>query len=159
MKRLIAMTVMMGLCAGGALLQAQTKAADAKTPAASSGSVTEEITKIEKDWVAAVKAKDAAKLSEILADSWVGLGWDGKITDRPTNLAELKTSGNSLESFEMGPLRVRVFGNTAVVTGSDTEKSTEGGKDTSGKYIWTDVFVKQNGKWRAVSSQITKVPK
>ena len=59
----------------------------------------------------------------------------------------------------MGPLRVRVFGNTAVVTGSDTEKSTEGGKDTSGKYIWTDVFVKQNGKWRAVSSQITKVPK
>ena len=77
MKRLIAMTVMMGLCAGGALLQAQTKAADAKTPAASSGSVTEEITKIEKDWVAAVKAKDAAKLSEILADSWVGL-WLGR---------------------------------------------------------------------------------
>ena len=47
----------------------------------------------------------------------------------------------------------------AVVTGSDTEKSMDKGKDTSGKYIWTDVFVKQNGKWRAVSSQNTKVPK
>jgi hypothetical protein len=44
------------------------------------------------------------------------------------------------------------------VTGSDTEKSKEHGKDSSGKYIWTDVFVKQNGKWRAIASQSAKVP-
>jgi hypothetical protein len=71
----------------------------------------------------------------------------------------LKAQGNSLSNFEMGPMSVRLFGNTAVVTGSDTEKSTEAGKDTSGKYIWTDVFVKQNGKWRAVASQSTRVTK
>jgi hypothetical protein len=52
-------------------------------------------------------------------------------------------------------MAVRVFGNTAVVTGSDTEKSMENGKDTSGKYVWTDVFVKQNGKWRAVAGCLT----
>jgi ketosteroid isomerase-like protein len=159
MKRLMAMALTMGFCAGAALLQAQAKPADAKAPAASGGGVTDEITKIENEWVAAVKAKNSAKLSEILSDSWVGLGWDGKITDKATNLAELKASGNSLDSFEMGPMRVRLFGTTAIVTGSDTEKSTEAGKDTSGKYMWTDVFVKQNGKWRAVSSQSTKVPK
>jgi hypothetical protein len=45
------------------------------------------------------------------------------------------------------------------VTGSDTEKSMDKGKDSSGKYVWTDVFVKENGKWRAVSSQTTRVPK
>jgi hypothetical protein len=56
-------------------------------------------------------------------------------------------------------MTVRIFGNTAVVTGSDTEKSMENGKDTTGKYVWTDVFVKQNGKWRAVASQSTKLPK
>jgi ketosteroid isomerase-like protein len=158
MKRLMAMTFAIGLCAGGALLQGQTKPADAKA-AEAGGSAADEIKRIENDWVAAVKAKDAAKLSEILADSWVGLGWDGKTTDKAQNLAELKAQGNSLDSFEMGPMRVRLFGNAAVVTGSDTEKSTESGKDTSGKYIWTDVFVKQNGKWRAVSSQSTKVAK
>ena len=54
-------------------------------------------------------------------------------------------------------MKVRIFGNTAVVTGSDVEKSKEHGKDSSGKYIWTDVFVKQNGKWRAVASQSAKV--
>jgi ketosteroid isomerase-like protein len=159
MKRLSAMLLITGFCMGGALTYAQTKAAEAKTPPASNSSAEQELRQIENAWVAAVKSKDAAKLGGILADSWVGLGWDGKITDKPTNLAELKSPGNSLASFEMGVITVRLYGNTAIVTGSDTEKSTEDGKDTSGKYIWTDVFVKQNGQWKAVASQSTKVPK
>jgi ketosteroid isomerase-like protein len=159
MKRLIATLIITGFCVAGTLTHAQMKAAETKTPPASSGSAAAELRQIEAAWVAAVKAKDSAKLGGILDDSWVGLGWDGKITDKPTNLAELKSPGNSLGSFEMGLITVRLFGNTAVVTGSDTEKSTEDGKDTSGKYIWTDVFVKQNGQWRAVASHSTKVPK
>lgn len=159
MKRLMAMLLMTGFCAGGAFAQAPTNATDAKTPPALSGSSAEELKQIENAWVAAVKARDSAKLGAILADSWVGLGWDGKITDKAMNLAELKSPGNSLTSFDMGPMIVRLFGSTAVVTGSDSEKSTEDGKDSSGKYIWTDVFVKQNGTWKAVASQSTKLPK
>jgi len=56
-------------------------------------------------------------------------------------------------------MKVRVFGNTAVVTGTDTEKSSYKGKDTSGKYVWTDVFVQRNGRWQAAASQSVKVPK
>jgi hypothetical protein len=53
-------------------------------------------------------------------------------------------------------MTVRIFGSTAIVTGTNTEKSMEHGKDSSGKYIWTDVFVKQEGRWRAVASQSAK---
>ena len=52
-------------------------------------------------------------------------------------------------------MKVRVFGNTAVVTGSDDEKSSYKGKDTGGHYVWTDIFVKRNGRWQAVASQGT----
>jgi ketosteroid isomerase-like protein len=159
MKRLTVTLLMMALSAGMVLAQPQTKATDAKKPAASPNAAADELKQIENDWVDAQKAKNADKLGEILADSWVALDWDGKTTDKAKALAELKTAGNSLDSFEMGPMKVRIFGSTAVVTGSDTEKSMEDGKDTSGKYIWTDVFVKQNGKWRAVASQSTKLPK
>ena len=141
------------------LAQAQTKAADTKKTAPSANAASDELKQIENDWVDAQKTKNAEKLGDILADNWVGLGWDGKRTDKAKALAEMKTPGNSLDTLEMGPMTVRVFGNTAVVTGSDTEKSMEDGKDTSGKYVWTDVFVKQNGKWRAVASQSTKLPK
>jgi ketosteroid isomerase-like protein len=146
MKRLMATLLMMALSAGMALAQAPTKAAD-------------ELKQIENDWMDAVKTRNADKLGDILADGWAGLDWDGKTFDKVKRLADLKSPGYSLDSFEMGPMKVRIFGNTAVVTGSDTEKSMENGKDTSGKYVWTDVFVKQNGKWRAVASQSTKVPK
>src|ERR1035441_5770121 len=75
--------------------------------------------------LAASKAKDADKLAAILADScWVGLEWNGKITSKAKALADMKLPGNSLDTIEMSPMTVRTFGNTAVVTGSDTEKSS-----------------------------------
>jgi ketosteroid isomerase-like protein len=159
MKRFTVTLLMMALGAGMLLAQAQTKAADTKKPAASANAASDELKQIENDWADASKTKNAEKLGDILADSWVALEWDGKRMDKAKALAEMKTPGNSLDNIEMSPMTVRIFGNTAVVTGSDTEKSMENGKDTSGKYVWTDVFVKQNGKWRAVASQSTKVPK
>jgi ketosteroid isomerase-like protein len=158
MMKLTTTLLATALCAGLALWQTPAIAADSKAPAASTNNA-DELKQIENDWVAASKAKDANKLGEILADGWVGLQWDGKTIDKAKVLGNLKAPGNSLDSIEMGPMNVRFFGNTAVVTGSDTEKRMDKGKDTSGKYTWTDVFVKQNGKWRAVSSQNTKVPK
>jgi len=162
MKRLITTLMTMTLCTGLALAQAPAKGPEAKAETkkmAARNPATDELKQIENDWVEAIKARNADKLGEILADNWAGLSWDGKSSDKAKALADLKDTTNSLDSIEMGPMRVRFFGSTAIVTGSDTEKSTEKGKDTSGKYVWTDVFVKQDGKWRAVASQSAKVPK
>ena len=43
--------------------------------------------------------------------------------------------------------------------GADTETSSDGGKDTSGVYTWTDVYQKRGGKWMVVASQVTPVKK
>ena len=159
MKRAIARLLMVALCAGLALAQAQTKTADTKKPATSVNAAGDELKQIENDWVDALKTKNADKLADILANDWVEVRWDGKTSNKTEALADLKSPGNSLTGFEMGPMRVRFFGNIAIVTGSDTEKSMDEGKDTSGKYVWTDVFQKQDGKWKAVASQSSKVPK
>jgi ketosteroid isomerase-like protein len=74
-------------------------------------------------------------------------------------MADLKSGASATQSIELGAMKVRVFGNTAVVTGSDTEKSTYKGKDSSGKYLWTDVFVMRQGRWQAAASHSTKVEK
>ena len=56
-------------------------------------------------------------------------------------------------------MKVRIYGTTAIVTGTDTEKSEYHGKDSSGKYVWTDVWVMRDGRWQAVASQSVKVSK
>lgn len=158
MKRTMAMMLMMALCVVSEVARAQDQVAVAKKPAVSGSSTAAELRQIEKDWTDAQKSRNVEKLGEILADNWIGIGWDGATSDKAKALEDLKSPGNSLDSIEMGPMKVRVFGNTAVVTGSNTEKSKEYGKDTSGKYVWTDVFMKLNGKWRAIASQSARVP-
>ena len=58
---------------------------------------------------------------------------------------------------ETGPIDVKILGNVAVAQGSDIEKSTTDGKDSNGKYVWTDVYAERGGKWQAVRSHVSKV--
>jgi hypothetical protein len=109
-KRTMTMLLTTALCVGIALAQAPAKAADKKAAAGSSSA--DELRQIENDWTAAEKARDADKLAEILSDGWVGVEWDGKVIDKAAALADIKTPGNSLGSFEMGPMKVRFFRGT-----------------------------------------------
>ena len=122
----------------------------------SQASLEQMFTKMENDWAEADNKKDAAFLDHILADDWTYLGPKG-IATKPQHLAELKSGGGGLEFETIANVKVRVYGDTAVVTGSANQKSSEKGKDTSGHYIWTDVFVKRHGRWQAVNSQDTLV--
>lgn len=158
--RLLGVVLVVTLAFGLAQSQKDKAAGAAKSMAsASAAEVEQELKQIEQDWANAAKNHDADKIGEILASSWSGISWEGKMETRAKALADAKDTKNTLDSMELGPMKVRVFGNTAIVTGSDTEKSTMNGKDTSGQYMWMDVFVKQGGKWKAVASEATRVGK
>lgn len=125
-------------------------------PVAAKVSVEQTLKQIERDWGRAEIEKDYAAVDKILAGDWVGIDYDGEIVAKAQAMEDLKSGKSTLTAEELGPITVRVFGNTAVVTGNDTEKSTDRGKNSSGKYVWTDVFVLRNGRWQAVASQSTK---
>jgi ketosteroid isomerase-like protein len=154
MKKLVITLVSVLAFGGLAFAQAQTP------PAATSGkapSVSQTVKQLEHDWVDAAKAGDADKLSQILADDWVAISPDGTKETKASSLAALKSGASKLDSFDFGPMEVKVLGNVAVVQGSDTEKGTSKGKDSSGKYVWMDVFAKIDGKWQAVRSETAAV--
>lgn len=127
----------------------------ANKPAASG--TAEAVKQLERDWTDAQKAGDVDKLSQILADDWVGLEPDGTKMTKQELIDGVKSGQNKIESFDFGPMDVKVIGGVAVVQGSDTEKSTTKGKDTSGKYVWMDVFERRGGKWQAVRSASAQV--
>lgn len=153
MKTFAGIVLLICSCAGLAFAQTQTPPAAA---AAKGPSVSQAVQQIEHDWVDAMKAGDADKLGAILADDWVGLGYGGGGSGKATKemfVGEVKAGAFKIDSFDFGPMTVKVIGNVAVVQGSDTEKSSHNGKSTSGKYVWMDVFAKVDGKWVAVRSQ------
>ena len=70
---------------------------------------------------------------------------------------KLRILDDTTATMGTNDLRVRVFGDTAVVTGSDAETALEDGNKSIAHYVWTDVFVKRNGKWLAIASQTAQV--
>jgi uncharacterized protein (TIGR02246 family) len=150
MKKLAAGILLVFACFGLAIAQAP-------TPQAKGPSASESIKQLEHDWADAAKVGDTDKVSQILADDWIGVGYDGLKETKQSHLADMKTGKFKLESFEFGPMDVKLLGSIAVVQGTNTEKSTSAdGKDSSGKYAWMDVFVKRDGKWVIVRSQSTE---
>lgn len=121
--------------------------------------VEQTLMQMERDWGQALLKNDTAALAKIVADDWVGIGSDGKPATKAEAIADIKSGASTTQSYDLGAMKVRDFGNTAVVTGSDTEKSISKGKDTSGTYAWTDVYVMRNGHWQAAASQSTKLEK
>jgi ketosteroid isomerase-like protein len=115
------------------------------------------LVQLETEWSAAILAADLATLERILADDFVQVGAFG-IAEKTQVIADLRSGKYKVTS--MSPprdMKVRFFGDVAVVTGAGEEKSTFQGKDTSGTWVWTDVWVKRKGKWQAVASQATPV--
>ena len=126
---------------------------------ADTASVPKTLMQMERDWGEAAAKNDTTAVGKFLADDWVSIDFEGKSITKAESLADMKSGASTTQSYEIGPMKVRVLGITAVVTGSDTEKSTYKGKDSSGKYVWTDVWVMRDGRWQAVASQSVKVGK
>ncbi len=112
---------------------------------------------LERDWSQASLKKDIDTLNKIMADDWVNIDFQGKTVTKAQTIANLKTGLPATQAAGLGEMKVRVFGDSAIVTGSDTGKSGSKGKEVIEKYLWTDVFVRRNGRWQAVASQSTKV--
>ncbi len=141
------------------LLLAAAAALPGQTPAAPAApnSVEQILLDLERDWSQADIHKDATALDRILAEDWIGIDFEGTVLTKAQALDGLASDSGSLETTVLRDMKVRIYGNTAIITGTDIEKSEYHGKDSSGKYLWTDVFVLRNGLWQAVSSQSTKL--
>ena len=122
-----------------------------QSKADSDADISQALQAMERAWLNAEKNHDAATFDKLVADDWIATTPDGKRQTKAERAAEIIAS--DIDSATLGEMKVRVFGDTAVVTGSDDETTMKDGKKSTDHYVWTDVFVKPDGKWLAVASQ------
>jgi hypothetical protein len=118
----------------------------------------QEITALENAWLEAALKYESSWYEKNLADSYSSTDENGVVADKKTVIADLKNKtwtniSNTYENF-----KVRIYGDTAIATAISVYKGTHKGKDMSGKYPWTDTWVKIEGRWQCVAGHNSKVP-
>jgi hypothetical protein len=122
-----------------------------------SGSVEQELIKLENGWNDAWLKCDLAFLDKILSDDYLTTDFEGTVLTKVQALENLKTGVDVGTAVVTDNWNVRVYGDAAVVMGRNTVKEQYKGKDASGQYQWTDTWIKKAGRWQCVASQGTKI--
>lgn len=104
---------------------------------------------------AAVKENDAATMDKILADDFVLVTGRGKVYDKADLLkaAREKQVIYERQDEEAGSQKVRVWGDTAVVTAFLWVKTAQEGKPVDYKLWFSDTYVRSPTGWRYVFGQ------
>src|SRR5215472_16679374 len=108
---------------------------------------------LDTEYQAAVKANDAATMDRILADDFVLVTGRGKTYNKADLLREARAAKTTYERQEEVEQKVRVWGDTAVVTALLWVKGTEGGKSFEYKLWFSDTYVRGSSGWRYVFGQ------
>ena len=121
------------------------------------GSVEQTLMHTEQEINDAVVKGDTSAFEKYFADDSLFTDPGGMVMDKAQTIADFKSGNLKIESSKLEDMKVHVHGNAAVVTYGTTDKGAYKGKDISGNYRWTDVFVKRNGRWQIVAGQGTRV--
>ena len=115
--------------------------------------------KIQHDWAKARIKGDGSYTRRLEAENCTVVWPDGSIVNKREDLKSM-TGDIGFTEFQIDDLQVRLYGDTGIVVGQGTIKAHEGKQNLlGGKFVWTDTFIKQNGEWKVVASQVTPVLK
>jgi ketosteroid isomerase-like protein len=141
----------------GALVLAAVFSAVTLIGSARAEDVQEQLKKLETDRSAAIVKGDVATLEKQTSDDYSLINMNGQVSDKSQMVNAFKTGQSKLTSDDLSDLKVRVYGNTAVITGKADVKGTLAGNDATGQIMFTRVYVKKDGRWQSVAFQQTRV--
>lgn len=159
MKKLIFMTMtliaasfLLISCGAPAANNAGNKPANnaATNTATSTASSEADVKKTLADLQAALGKNDVAALEKIYSDDYTFVSAEGEVQTKAERLAGMKSGDLKIESISFDDTKIRMYGDSAVVTAKTTVKSTTKGKDTSGTSTASIVFAKTKDGWRVV---------
>ena len=112
------------------------------------------VRKVAEGWYAAAVKQDAAALNQFLADDLSYTHAGGKVQTKSEYIASVMTGPPHYESMTYSDLKIRVYGNTAVLTANADVKLVN---SPLFRVRTLHVYVENNGQWRLVAHESTRV--
>ena len=120
-----------------------------------------ELKKLERAWFDALVASDTTTINQILAEDFIAMGNDGSFINKPEMIGLMSSGGLKLNQIKTEEFKLRLYGNTAVVTG---RAIFIGNQQTLRPNSYIEIWVRRpytSGKtrWQAVSYSSTPITK
>lgn len=116
----------------------------------------DELVQIQQRLMRAWIDRDRPYVESVLASDWTTTDTGGRVLTREEIMRQaFESDDRRVESGAIDDVTVRLFGETAVVTGRTIAVGTYKGARATARLRFTDVFVKRDGRWQAVASQGT----
>lgn len=112
----------------------------------------EELTALNRDYVASVQNCDVRRFDEILAQDFYCSNPDKSLVDRAAFLKQTAVPV-TIRNLRANDVKIRMLGDFAIIHAS-TSYTTPDGQQAHGRY--TDCWARQNGKWLAVSAHVSR---
>jgi hypothetical protein len=117
--------------------------------------VAAELSKLEQERCRALSEQDWPVLEALLADDYTHVHTTGRVEDKSTYISGMKERPRATSR---GDLSVRVYGDSAVMMGTQTNKTDRGGHTELMHSQVIQVWVKQGSGWKVVAGQNTRLP-
>jgi ketosteroid isomerase-like protein len=127
----------------------------AQSAPSSNRTQTQEITDLEQRRAAAVVHRDIGLLDTMTAPDSVRILPTGTLETKSQLLSELKSGELTYDSINVDELSVKLYGNTAVVTGRSEFRGQMKGKPFRGHCRFSRVWVKSGSGWQEILFQLT----
>jgi len=116
------------------------------------------LTQLEHDAAAADLAGDAAFYEKSLAEDWTDGMSNGQFQNKQELVADLRDKARNITLHEtLSDIRVRLYGDTAITTYTETYDALIKGERRARTIITTNTYVKQGGQWKQVAAHSSAV--
>ena len=102
---------------------------------------------------------DADAMGKMLDSDFVLTDYDGTVMSKGQFLESIRDKSTQLTVEVSADMKLHTHGDTVVVIGATHEKGTEKGKAFSHAGRFTDTWIKKDGQWLCVASQLSLLGK
>jgi len=117
----------------------------------------EELVNVEKEFTDTIVKNNPEKIREFVTEDWIIVNADGSIIEMERFLEVIQSGVLTHEAMESDDMRVRIYGDSAVVSALTRSKGKFMGQEFTTHERSTDVFVRLDGKWRCALTQLTGI--
>ena len=119
--------------------------------------IGDELVALAHEWDRSMVENDADAIGRYMADDWTIIGSDGSLGDKATFLGLVSSGVLSHDVMKSDDVRVRVYGETAVVTSRGVSGGTYQGQPFREVERVSCVFVREEGRWRCVLTHLSRL--